>query len=196
MISSVPAHAPCAVPQGPGRGVRAPSVQPRVFPSYLKSQLTAQTCRRTAGSQHSRVAAQPGHSTAGSPHSRVAAQPGSCTAGSPHSRVKAQPGGRTAGSPHSRAAAAQAAGVGMLVGTPGGSRLAREPIVAFSIFFRKDRNVFLLFLSKSTFLFLGTCSCTPKSVPARSQLISLIPGSICRPSDSGSESWPTTGKPG
>ena len=57
----------------------------------------------------------------------------------------------------------------MLVGTPGGSRLAREPIVAFSNFFRKDRNVFLLFLSKSTFLFLGTCSCTPKSVPAGSQ---------------------------
>jgi hypothetical protein len=148
------------------------------------SRVAAQPGRRTAGSQHSRVAAQPGRRTAGSPHSRFAAQPGRRTVGSLRSRVAAQPGPsrRAAGSPHSRVAAQSSrrtAGQQQhrrlewgCWWTPGRrpslhcSRLAREPIVAFSNFFR---NAFLLFLSKSTFLFLGTRSCTPKSVPARSQ---------------------------
>ena len=104
--------------------------------------------RRTAGSPRSQVAAarrrtaaRPGRRTAGSPHSRVAAQPGRRAAGSPHSRVAAQPGRRTAG------AAAQA---------------------LLFLILRNGRNVFLLFLPKSTFLFLGTCSCT---LPACSQKV-------------------------
>ncbi len=129
--------------------------------------------------QHSKVAAQQGCSTAGSQHSRVAVQQGCSTAGSRHSKVAAQQGRSTAeGCCGSRVAAQQGRSSLSSAGSPvflqpskprpaGGPCSRPGPAIQI---FEKFRNMFLLFLSKSAFLFLGTRSCTPPSVPAGSQM--------------------------